>query len=102
MSLTITIDRIEGGSFRAEVADRPGLVIERADLTGLIEELKRTLDALSIAPDGTLLLRPETVEAAARAIVEKSALRNSELDELIDEYPVPPDWGDEPGWLDDL
>jgi hypothetical protein len=102
MSLTITIDRVEGGRFRAEVADCHGLVIERADLPGLVEELKRTLDSIEITPDGRLLLPAEKEEAVARAAVETSALRHEELDELIDRYPVPADWGREPGWSDDL
>lgn len=44
MSLTITIDRIEGGLFRADVAEHPRLVIEHGDLSGLVEELKQTPD----------------------------------------------------------
>jgi ribosome biogenesis GTPase A len=102
MSLTITINRVEGGRFRAEVADRPDLVIEMEDLTLLVFELKRTLDTIAVAPDGSLLLLAEKVDTAARAVVEKPALRNEELDELIDRFPVPPDWGSEPGWSDDV
>ena len=102
MSLIITIDRVEGGRFRAEVTDCHGLVIERADLAGLVEELKRTLDAIGIAPDGRLLLQGDPDEATARAEIQRTALRNEELDELIDRYPVPADWGREPGWSDDV
>ena len=36
----------------------------------------------------------------SRAEVERTALLNEELDELIDRYPVPADWGEEPGWSD--
>ena len=34
--------------------------------------------------------------------VEKTALRKEELDKLIDRYPVPAEWGDEPGWSESL
>jgi len=105
MSLTITIDRTEGGRFRAMVAEQPRLVIEHDELSELVEELKRNLDMIAVMPDGRLLLiqakgRNQADEAAARAEVESTALRNGELDELIDRYPVPPEWGNEPGWSD--
>lgn len=107
MSLTITIDRTEGGRFRAFVAEPPPLVIERDDLSDLVEELKRNLDLIAVMPDGRLLLVQAKVhnhadEATARAEVEKTALRNEELDELIERYPVPTEWGNEPGWSDAL
>jgi hypothetical protein len=99
MSLTITIDRIEGGAFRAAVTDCPGFVIERPDLPGLVAELKRSLDRIVIDANGRLALHlSDALEAAARATVEASALRNEELDELIDRHPVPAGWGREPGW----
>jgi len=41
-------------------------------------------------------------EAAARAELERTALRNEELDELIDRYPVPAEWCNDPGWSDAL
>jgi hypothetical protein len=41
MSLTITFDRTEGGLYRAEVAEHPRHVIEHADLSALVAELKR-------------------------------------------------------------
>jgi hypothetical protein len=105
MSLTITIDRTEGGRFRALVAEQPRLVIENDELSELVEELKRNLDMISVMPDGRLLLiearaRDETDEAPARAEVERTALRNEKLDELIDRYPAPAEWGNEPGWSD--
>ena len=107
MALTITIDRTEDGLFRAEVAAPPGLVIEDADLSRLVEELKQKLDQIFVTPDGTLLIvqtKTDVVshDAAARAEVERTALRNEELDELIERYPVPSDWGKEPGWADAL
>jgi hypothetical protein len=107
MSLTITIDRTEGGRFRALVAEQPRLVIEYDELSELVEELKRNLDMIAVMPDGRLLLiqakaRNQADEAAARAEVERVALRNEELDELIDRYPVPAEWGNEPGWADAL
>ena len=46
MSLTITIDRTEGGRFRALVAEQPRLVIEHNELSELVEELKRNLDTI--------------------------------------------------------
>ncbi|MFI5457937.1 MAG: hypothetical protein ACHRXM_21060 [Isosphaerales bacterium] len=105
MSLTITIDRTEGGRFRALVAEQPRLVIEHDDLSELVEELKRNLDMIAVMPDGRLWLiqakaRNQAEETAARAEVERTALRNEELDELIDRYPVPAEWGNEPGWSD--
>ena len=107
MSLTITIDRTEGGRFRALVAEQPRLVIEHDELSELVEELKRNLDMIVDMPDGRLLLIEakagrQADQAAARATVEGTALRNAELDELIDRYPVPAEWGNEPGWLDAL
>ena len=107
MSLTITIDRTEGGRFRALVAEQPRLVIERDELSELVEELKRNLDPIGVMPDGRLLLFQGKVgnqadEAAVRAEIEKKALRNEELDELIDRYPVPAEWGNDPGWSDAL
>jgi hypothetical protein len=105
MSLTITIGRVQGGGFRAEVADRPQLVIENAELPRLVEELKQVLDSIAVNDDGTLFLaEPEfdfEADDAARAEVERTALRNAELDELIERYPVPAEWGEEPGWSDD-
>ena len=103
MSLTITIDRTEGGRFRALVAEQPRLVMEHDELSELVEELKRNPDMIAVMPDGRLLLiqataRNQADEAAARAEVERTALRNEELDELIDRYPVPAEWGNEPGW----
>ncbi len=41
-------------------------------------------------------------EDAVRADVERRALRNEALDVLIDRYPVPVEWGDEPDWSDVL
>ena len=107
MSLTITIDRTEGGRFRALVAEQPRLVIEHDELSELVEELKRNLDMIVVMPDGRLLLiqakvRNQADEAAVRAEVERTALRNEELDELIDRYPVPAEWGNDPGWSDAL
>lgn len=104
MPLTITIERTETGLFRAEVADHPRLVMEHADLPVLVEEIKGTLDLIAVAPDGQLLLFDmETVdEAAARSEIEKTALRNEDLDRLADRYPVPAEWGEEPGWQDAL
>jgi hypothetical protein len=107
MSLTITIDRTEGGRFRASVAEQPRLVLEHDELSELVEELKQNLDMIAVLPDGGLLLTQAKVpseadEAIARAEVERTALRNEELDELIDRYPVPAEWGNEPGWSDAL
>jgi hypothetical protein len=107
MSLTITIGRTEAGRFRAEVADHPRLVIEHGELSELVEDLKRNLDLIAVMPDGRLLLfQDETVsdtdEAAARAEVARTALSNERLDALIDRYPVPAAWGNEPGWSDVL
>ena len=108
MSLTITIDRTEGGLFRAEVAEDSRLIIEHLDLSMLVEELKERLDMIAVTPDGRLLFfdakTASTVDkdAAARVEVEKQALCNAELDELIDRHPVPAEWGDEPGWSDAL
>lgn len=108
MSLTITIDRTQEGLFRAEVAEHPRHIIENDDLSKLVEELKQTLDMLAVTPDGRLSLfeakRAGDVDLddAARAEVERTALRNEELDELIDRYPVPAKWGEEPGWSDAL
>ncbi len=107
MSLTITIDRTEAGRFRALVAEQPRLVIEHDELSELIEELKRNLDVIAVMPDGRLLVvqakvGDEADEAAVRAEIERTALRNEELDELIDRYPVPAEWGTEPGWSDAL
>ena len=42
----------------------------------------------------------EADDAAGRAEVEKTALLNEKLDELIDRYPVPTEWGGDPGWSD--
>jgi hypothetical protein len=107
MSLTITIDRTEGGRFRAFVAEQPRLVMEHDQLSELVEELKRNLDMIAFLPDGRLFLIEDTMqdqadEAIARAEVESTALRNEEIDELIDRYPVPVEWGNEPGWSDAL
>ena len=107
MSLTITIDRTEGGLFRAEVAEQPRLVIEHSDLAVLVAELKQQLDLIALTPDGRISLGEvnmgnDTDAAAARAGVERTAMRNEELDELIDRYPVPAEWGTEPGWSDAL
>ncbi len=107
MSLTITIDRTEEGRFRAEVADHPRLVIEHDKLSELVEDLKRNLDMIAVMPDGRLFLfeakaLDETDEAATRAEIERTALRNESLDALIDRYPVPAEWGNEPGWSDAL
>ncbi len=105
MSLTITIDRTEAGGYRAEVAEHPRLVIEHDELSELVEELKRNLDTIAVMPDGRLFLveantRDDVDEAAARAEVASTALSNERLDALIERYPVPADWGNEPGWLD--
>jgi hypothetical protein len=107
MPLTIIIDRTEAGRFRAEVAEHPRLIIEHDDLSVVVEELKRQFDMIAVAPDGRLLLIEckadgSADDAAARAEVERMALRNEELDELIDRYPVPAEWGKEPGWSDAL
>jgi hypothetical protein len=107
MSLTITIDRTEAGLFRAEVADHPRLVIEHAEISRLVEELKQKLDLIDVTPDGRIgLVDFETTsdadDAAARAEVERTALRNEELDALIKRSPVPAEWGNEPGWTDDV
>jgi hypothetical protein len=105
MSLTITIDRTEAGRFRAEVAEYPPLVIEHDELSELVEELKRNLDMIAVMPDGRLWLaeaKAGTDADEARTEVERTALRNEELDQLIDRYPVPAEWGDEPGWSDVL
>jgi hypothetical protein len=110
MSLTITIDRTEGGLFRAAVGDDSRVIIEHADLSMLVQELKGKLDMIAVTPDGQHLFliakadRPLDADedTAARANVEKTALRNAELDELINRFPVPPNWGDEPGWSDAL
>jgi hypothetical protein len=110
MSLTITIDRTEAGLFRAAVGDDSRVIIEHAELSTLVEELKGTLDMLAVTPDGQHLFLESKVDepseaddvAAARADVEKTALSNAELDALIDRYPVPTEWGDEPGWSDAL
>ncbi len=103
MSLTITIDRTEGGRFRALVAEQPRLVMEHNELSELVDELKQNLDMITVMPDGRLSLIQdkafdEADESAARAEVERKALRNEQLDELIDRYPVPAEWGNEPGW----
>jgi hypothetical protein len=107
MALTITIDRTEGGRFRAQVAEQPRLIFEHDQLPELVEELKRNLDMIVVAPDGRLLLfeakgSNEADEAAVRAEIENTALRNEELDELIDRYPVPAQWGNDPGSSDAL
>ena len=78
MSLTITIDRTEGGRFRALVAEQPRLVIEHDALSDVVEELKRNLDMIAVMPDGGLLLiqakmSNQTDEAAGRGEVEKTA-----------------------------
>ncbi len=62
---------------------------------------------IALTPDGRLLFietkaGSQADDAAARAKVEGTALRNEELDELIDRYPVPAEWGNEPGWSDAL
>lgn len=44
--------------------------------------------------------RARVEEAAARARIERTALRNEELDELIDRPEGPEEWGTEPGWSD--
>jgi hypothetical protein len=108
MSLTITIDRTEGGQFRAEIGEHPRLIIEHNDLPALRAELKRTIDLIFVAPDCRLLfleakeIGSDADDAIARAKVERTALRNEELDELIDRSPVPAEWGHEPGWSDAL
>jgi hypothetical protein len=107
MSLTITIDRTEGGRFRALVAEQPLILIEQDELSELVEELKRNLDMIAVMPDGRLLLIEAKAgnradDAAGRAEVERTALRNEDLDKLIDRYPVPAEWGNEPGWSDVL
>jgi hypothetical protein len=107
MSLTITIDRTEGGRFRALVPEQPRLVIEHDELSELVEDLKRLFDVVAIMPDGRRLVLQAKVgdqadESAVRAEIERTALRNEELDQLIDRYPVPVDWGNEPGWSDAL
>jgi hypothetical protein len=107
MSLTITIDSTDRGMFRAQVTDHPPLIIERLDLPGLVAELKRRLDSIVVTADGEIVLvhgqmGVDLDDAAARAEVEKTALRNEELDELIDRHPVPAEWGKEPGWTDNL
>ncbi len=107
MSLTITIDRTEGGRFRASVPEQPRLVIEHDELPDLVEDLKRLLDVIEVMPDGRLLVIELNVgnqsdEAAARAEIERTALRKEELDELIARYPVPAQWGDDPWWSDAL
>jgi hypothetical protein len=106
-SLTITIDRTAEGRFRAELFEDPRLIIEHDELSELVEDLKRNLDLIAVMPDGRLLVGPFKTsrgadEAVARAEVERSAIRNEELDALIDRYPVPVEWGDEPGWSDAL
>jgi hypothetical protein len=104
MSLTITIDRTDEGLFRAEVSDRERTVIERANLRELAEELKQKIDLITVAPDGLLAFQitgsRQDNEAVARGAVESTALRREELDKLIEKYPVPSDWGEEPGWTD--
>ena len=107
MALTIPIDRTEAGRFRAEVAEHPRLVIEHDELRELVEELERSINMIAVMPDGRLLLietqaRNQAEEAAARAEVERTALRNEDLDELIDRYPIPAEWGNESGWSDVL
>ena len=107
MSLTITIDRTDAGLFRAEVEAHPIVVIEGDDLSGLLEELKRTIELIGLTPDGQLLLLQAKIgddsdEVVARAVVERKALCNEELDDLIGRYPVPSEWGREPGWFDAL
>jgi hypothetical protein len=107
MSLTITIDRTTEGRFRAEVAEYPLLIIEHDELSELVEDLKRNLDLIAVMPDGRLLVgqvktSSDIDDAAARAEVERTALSNEELDALIDRYPVPIEWGEEPGWSDAL
>ena len=107
MSLTITIDRTEEGRFRALVAEQPGLVIEHDEFSEFVEELKRSLDVIAVMPDGRLLLFQakgfnQADEAAARAELERTGIRNEELDELIGRYPVPAEWGNDPGWSDAL
>jgi len=67
--------------------------------------IRKYLDLIAVMPDGRLWLieakaRNQADEATARAEVGRTALRNEELDELIDRYPVPAEWGNEPGWSD--
>lgn len=107
MSLTITIDRTEQGRFRAEVGAHPRVVIEGEDLTCVVEELKQRLDLIAVSADGSLSLveaksSVDPSDTEARAAVEKDALRNEELDDLMTRYPIPSDWGKEPGWADAL
>ena len=107
MSLTITIDRTDAGRFRALVAEEPRLFMEHDELSELVKELKRNLDMIAVMPDGRILLiqakaRNPADEAAPRAEVERTELRNEELDELIDRYSAPAEWGNEPGWADAL
>ncbi len=105
MPLTITIHRTDVDHHRAEIVGHHHLVIERDELSEFVEELKQTLDSLMETPDGGswIARAKETVDindAAARAALKESALRNADLDDLIERYPVPSGWGEEPGWLD--
>jgi hypothetical protein len=107
MAITITINRTAQGRFRAEVAEYHHLILEHAELSELVEDLKRNLDMIAVMLDGRLLLfqtesLSDSDEAAARAAVQRTALSNEELDVLIDRYPVPAEWGNEPGWSDVL
>jgi hypothetical protein len=110
MSLTITFDRTERGLFRAAMGDGSRVIIEHADLSVLVEELKGKLDMIAVTPDGQHLVFEAEAgrhteadeDATARANVEKTALSNAELDKLIDRYPVPAEWGNERGWSDAL
>jgi hypothetical protein len=79
MSLTITIDRTEGGRFRALVAEQPRLVMEHDELSELVEELKLNLDMIAVMPDGRLLL----IQAEEMASVKnlRSNLRTCERSE---------------------
>ena len=89
------------------VPEQPRLVIEHDELSDLVEDLKRRFDVIAVMPDGHRLVLQakagdESDEAAVRAEIKRTALRNKELDELIDRYPVPAEWGNEPGWSDAL
>ncbi len=84
------------------IPEQPRLVIEHDELSELVEDLKRLFDVIAVMPDGRRLVLQAKVgnqadEAVARAEIEKTALSNKELDELIDRHPVPAEWGNELG-----
>lgn len=76
---------------RMEIEERKALEAagfrfgDAAEFLGLTEEERTSVD-----------------DAVARARVERAALRNEELDELIDRPEGPEEWGTEPGWSADL